>query len=274
MPNKKLPIETTKAYSDRALLSGAAGVFAFATITIVVSRLGVSPLESVLFSILSGVCVAIFVYRERRLTDDIEQIEQAHLAETSELNAQLEFFFKESLACCVEFDAGTFIVSRASPGFFEMLRLDSQDSVEGARLEDLLGLEATKLEKIVVRIRKGDLAAHEEFSYQRPNDEMTVYHYSGFYVEAQHRIVLTLFNVAKNKGRRLTYYSDSNPGLDVESLRRSMATREARILELKGEVNQVLRDNRLAPRYKVDHVSDDSNFEIEVKVKQEAANDG
>jgi hypothetical protein len=47
---------------------------------------------------------------------------------------------------------------------------------------------------------------------------------------------------------------------DLERFKKGIVRRENRVLELKGEVNQLLKQARQSQRYQVDSMTDDSRF--------------
>ncbi len=79
--------------SDRTLCSIATGVFTFAVLTLVLSRVGVPPLASLTVSMASGICLGLWMNRQRRLHDAIQCVDaglRAQLAALHSSDAALE----------------------------------------------------------------------------------------------------------------------------------------------------------------------------------------
>jgi len=246
--------------SDRTLFPIAVGVFSFAVLTLVLSRLGVPPLTSLIVAMASGTCLGLWMNREGRLNDAIQCVDAGLRAQLAALQERHEVLYRDSVACCVLFDAGTRVVQRASPGFYEVFGIDAGSEVQGKPLEGLVGMPAVELEALVRRICEGRLGAAERIDCRGPDGRSFSLQVSAYYLSESCEIEMMLFYPPPLLGSEAELEREL---VDVERVRRGLVHRELRILELKEEVNTLLRQAHQPVRYKVDLHSKDAALEVD-----------
>jgi len=239
------------------LIFVCSGVFTFSAVGLVLFRLGLELAPVIAFASLSGLLVSAFFYRERSLVLRFRNSEQAQMDGLSMLHARVENLYVESVACLVEFDPGTLIIERASFGFYDLFGLEPDVILIGTPLEDVLGVDSTHLEVLVERIINGTLDVEEELSSSRPNGDTMKLQTSGIYLKEKRMIELALSHLPADgtMSRELEQMQG-----DLERFRQGMLRRESRILELKGEVNNLLTDSGASARYKVDDKTTDQQI--------------
>jgi hypothetical protein len=251
-------IQTVKGSPNYSLVFGFfTGVVAFFSISVVVTRMGVDWIQVVVFSVLSGFCLGAFVYRERSLVYRAEQSERRRLAEVGVINARLEFLYMKSVACLVEFDASTRIIDRVSLGLFDLLGYGAEADLKGRFLEDVLNTEVESLQSLVAQIKRGEMGVQQEILCKRPSGESVKLFISANYLPEEQKIEAAFClhkEVWESQGLEQQTQSD------LERFRKGMVRREERILELKGEVNELLSKVGQSGRYKVDDRSDDTLY--------------
>ncbi len=250
--------QSVKASPDLSLVSGFfTGVFACVSVSLVAIRMGVDSIQTIVFSLLGGFCAGAFVYRERSLVSRVERAEWQRLHEVGAIDARLEHLYYKSLASLVEFDAGTRIIRRASLGFFDLLGLRADVSLSGQHLEDVLGIEASRLETLVEQMKRGEMSVREELTCKHSNGKSIRLLISGNYLSGQHMIE-AVFCLAAWQERDFLDLEQTQG--DLERFRKGMVRREERILELKREVNELLAEAGDPVRYQVDQKSSDTRF--------------
>ena len=262
-------LDTTSSSPYHALVGVVAAVFSFAALCLVFSHIGVRPLESIIIAGLSSLVVGAFVYRERTLEWNLAVSERQHFVQLSQMNERMDRLYADSVACLVEFDAGTLIVDRASPGFFDVLGISSDRSLRGARLEEVLGVESTRLESIIYQIKAGTISVREELVCKQADGKPIKLLISGSYLPHLHSIEAALFRVTKKLNESTEFEKVME---DLERFRKGMVRRESRILELKGEVNRLLTGTGEPALYRVDDATDDSRFARMMEGKGDSEN--
>lgn len=229
-------------------ISIASGVFAFATISLVISRIGVLPIPTLLFSGLSGLAVAGFVGRERSLLKRLEVVEQHSVEQIAQLESELNYLYESSVVSLVEYDAGNLIVGRVSSGFFQLMGFDARCNVQGKEVHTLLGVDATQVERLTERIKHQDLREGTTLSCRRDGGDVLELTVSGRFAQDSYMIELSLVCSPDNfkKYAELQQMMD-----DLERFRKGMLRREKRIIDLKTEVNSLLVSNGTDPRYAI-----------------------
>ena len=243
---------------QRMLEGLLAGVFAFAVVYFLVSRLGMDAAAVPVFCALAALLVGGIVYRERGVVRRLRAMEDARGRERDSHARRLEYLYTDSTASLVVFEAGSLLVERASPGFVSAMKLEPRANPAGEGLAGLLGVEPSVLERFVNRIRRGETALREALNVRLEDGESAKFLVAGHFIDGTRRIEASFLHVPWTSGeiREL----ERTVG-DLERFRRGMVRREKRILELKGEVNHLLRRSGERARYQVDDQSDDSEFE-------------
>ncbi|MFP4069271.1 MAG: hypothetical protein ACOCVJ_02960 [Verrucomicrobiota bacterium] len=245
---------TLPGYQD-LLVSLIVGILAFSSIGFVIFRLGVGLLPAVGFSLLSGVAVAAFILRERSLMNRISEMDRRHVSEVGALSDRLEHLYESSSAALVQYDAGTLMVERAGMGFLDLLKVRAEDSIRGRGLEEVLGVDATTLERLTDDIRAEGLREPCELECVTATGDAVRLLVSGIYLKDRHVMEAAFLPTAVKKAD--AYDVDRALG-DLERFRHGMARREQRILELKGEVNELLKNAGSPTRYRVDYRTKDT----------------
>ena len=269
MPAESHLDTTSSSPPYHALIGGVAAVFSFAALSLFFSRIGVETLESIIFAGLSSLVVGAFVYRERTLVWNSAISERLHFVRLSQMNDRIDRLYADSVACLVKFDAGTLIVDRASPGFFDVLGVSSDRGLSGARLDEVLGVESTRLESIVYQIKAGTISVREELVCKQADGKPIKLLISGCYLPHLHSIEAALFSVPKKTSESTEFEKVME---DLERFRKGIVRRESRILELKGDVNRLLTGAGEPVMYRVDDTTDDSRFARMMKGKGDSEN--
>jgi hypothetical protein len=243
------------------ILALSVGVLSCLAILFVFSQLGVTEFEAYIFAALGGITVSCFVWIERSLIAQIKEKDRIYSLEVNRrLDAQNRRYSR-SLACFVRFDAGTLIIDQASPGFIKMLRLPMDTELRGQRLEEVLGVNALKLESVVDAVKQGDASMKQpKIEIQSDDGKLTQALVSGQYWVDEHIVEVAFFvPCAKNADQLVDLESAQK---DLDRFSRGMFRRETRILELKQEVNLICKEANLPPRYQTDLSSDDSLVQL------------
>lgn len=244
------------------------GLITFTSVGIVIYLLGVETPQAVGFSLLSGIAVTAFILRERSLMNRLAEMDRRHVQEIGRFSEGIEFFYQQSSIALVQYDAGTLMVERASVGFLDLLHYRAEDPVRGRRLEELLRVESTVLERFTDMVRQGILEAPQEIEGENDTGDRICLIVAGRYLAERHLIEAS-FQLCLRRNAPVHYDVDRALG-DLERFRHGMARREHRILELKGEVNELLRDQGRPLRYKVDIDSEDNKSAVKSAVKSPA----
>lgn len=237
-----------------ALVSGVFSGLVIGTLQVV---LGVSLLESSVFAGLSGFMIACFVWIERSLTAQLrEKDRQLSIQIEHRLDHQAKIY-SSSLACFVMFDAGTLIIDQVSPGFLKMLRLPADRDLRGERLEEVLHVNPLKLESVVDSLKEGESSVKQPKIEIRSSDGFSAQALiSGIYYPDEHLVEAAFLVPPINNAERVSGLENAEK--DLDRFRKGMFRRETRILELKGEVNEICKETGLPLRYQTDVSSDDS----------------
>ncbi len=245
------PLETTKKGSGNSLnlfISIASGVFAFATISLVISSFGVLPMPTLLFAGLSGIAVVGFVLRERNLLKRLENSERHKAERISQLQAELDYLYQGSIISLIEYDAGNFLVGRASSGFYQLMGFELNRELQGHDLPTLLGVDSTDIERLTARIKRGEIKDSVTLSCRRTGGDVLELNASGRLIKERYMIELCLVCSPDNFKK----YAELQQMMeDLERFRKGMLRREKRIIDLKNEVNGLLAVKGQEPRYAV-----------------------
>ena len=243
--------------SYHALVGLVAGVIAFATLSLVFTRNGLDLAETVIFACLGAVAVSVFVCRERALVHELAVAERRHVQQLGVESERIDDIYANSVASLVIFAAGTLHIERASSGFFELLGISSSKDLSGAHLEEVLGVDSTRIASIVHQIKTGTISVREEIACKHVNGDSIKLLISGRYLPHLH-LVEAAFSLVP---RKLSSLADHERVMnDLERFKKGIVRRENRVLELKGEVNQLLNEVHQPARYQVDSMTDDSDF--------------
>ena len=246
-----------------SLVGLVAGVFSFAALSLVFSRIGVEPVETIIFASLSALTVGLFVCRERALVYERALAEREQVAQFALEADRINELYSNSVACLVTFDAGSLIIDRASSGFFDLLGVSAKKDLSGERLEEVLGVDSTHLASVVYQIKTATISVREELVCKHSSGRPVTLLISGRYMSHLHLVEAAFFRIPRKASKLADYERVMD---DLERFKKGIVRRENRVLELKGEVNQLLKQARQPGRYQVDSLTDDSRF-VQNKLK-------
>lgn len=237
------------------LFGAFSGGFGFVVVSFLLVRLGISPVEALVFGGFSGLMAGVFVYHERKLMRQLEEIRRDRAGRLAMLDQRIECLYANSSGPLVRIDGSTFLVEEASPGFFDILKLDAGAEIKGHSLEALLGTDPAVVRAMMVTIKKGDAGRHQILNCRLKDGETLEVSATGVYLSYEDAVEIILRPILKDKGA-----TNDSPGLsaDLERFRKGMVRRENRVLELKGEVNVLLKASGEPPRYRVDDKTSDN----------------
>ncbi|PXA03951.1 hypothetical protein DDZ13_09950 [Coraliomargarita sinensis] len=234
------------------------GFFAGIGLFFTLSALGLLQMEAAVFAVLSGFTLGAFVYRERSLTSSNQEIREKHRTEVANLEKRIQYYYDHSLVCLAYFDAGTLLIEKVSPGFLQLLRIPADFSVRGNSIVDLLRISSSKLEKIVSDAKQVGATPHVHLvvAEDAQGSQVTLEVSARYYRDA-HMVEMAIL-VSPSVDREDLEDVDI-ARKDLDRFRRGMYRRETRILELKEEVNQILKDSGQEPRYRFDQNTEDTH---------------
>ena len=257
MPADTQPAPHTPSPPYHLLVGLLVGVFSFAALSLVLSRIGVEPMETLIFATLSALTVGVFVYRERALAYDLALAERKHATQLRFEAERIDELYANSVASLVTFDAGTLIIDRVSSGFFDLLGVSANKDMAGDRLEEVLRVDSTHLASVVYKIKAGTISVREELVCKQSDGKPVTLLISGRYMPHLHLVEAAFFRMPRKVSTLADYERVMD---DLERFKKGIVRRENRVLELKGEVNQLLKKASQPERYKVDSMTDDSRF--------------
>lgn len=253
------------------VISLVAGLSSGAAIVFTLSALGLPSMEAGVFGLLSGFTLGAFIYRERSLTSAFERFRSDKNHELVRYEKQIYYYYNRSLVCLAYFDAGNLLVDKVSPGFLQLLRIPPDVNVCGKSIVELLHVSASHFEAIVSE------AQHEKYNskpykLKLQDTEANQIHVEVTleYVKDKHMVEAAFFvnpNQAEDEVDEVDVTTQ-----DLDRFRRGMYRREIRIIELKEEVNEILKEVGKEPRYGFDNKLKDTHFPADKIVENEEAN--
>ena len=147
MPADKQTEQPADSESHHYLVGVATGLFLLAALSLVLSQIGVEPIETVILASLGALIMGFFVYRERFLAHELALAERKHLLLLDLNAARINELYTHSVACLVTFDPGSLIIDRVSSGFFELLGISANKNLAGASLEEVLGVDSVAVDE-------------------------------------------------------------------------------------------------------------------------------
>lgn len=241
------------------ILSMIVGLVSAVAIIIALTSLGLQRMEAAVFAILSGFTIGAFVYRERSLTESFKDFRIEKNDQLVRYEKQIEYYYSRSLVCLVYFDAGSLLIDRTSPGFLQLLRIPPELNVRGKSVVDLLHVTPSSIESLVSE-------AQHNTQVQKPH-HLKVQDYVGNglpvevtmeYYRDKHMVEAAFFANPDAPVEDSEEVDVSSK--DLDRFRRGMYRRETRIIELKEEINEILKESGKEPRYGFDHRTKTSNF--------------
>ncbi|MDA9260846.1 hypothetical protein N9P58_03155 [Puniceicoccaceae bacterium] len=259
MPADKQTEQPADSESHHYLVGVATGLFLLAALSLVLSQIGVEPIETVILASLGALIMGFFVYRERFLAHELALAERKHLLLLDLNAARINELYTHSVACLVTFDPGSLIIDRVSSGFFELLGISANKNLAGASLEEVLGVDSSQLTSVVYQIKTGSVGVREELVCQQADGKPVQLLISGHYIPQLHLVEAVFFRLP-----RKTLGDHERLIEDLERFKKGIVRREDRVLELKAQVNEILQQAGQPVRYQVD-----SNTDVSRLVKQE-----
>ena len=258
MPADKQTEQPADSESHHYLVGVATGLFLLAALSLVLSQIGVEPIETVILASLGALIMGFFVYRERFLAQELALAERKHLLLLDLNAARINELYTHSVACLVTFDPGSLIIDRVSSGFFELLGISANKNLAGASLEEVLGVDSSQLTSVVYQIKTGSVGVREELVCQQADGKPVQLLISGHYIPQLHLVEAVFFRLP-----RKTLGDHERLIEDLERFKKGIVRREDRVLELKAQVNEILQQAGQPARYQVD-----SNTDVSRLVKQ------
>ncbi len=213
---------------------------------------------------LGGGSIGAFIYRERILVNRLYTMQRNLIEEAGVYNSRIEHLYMKSLACLVEFDRRSLIIDRASIGFFDLLGVGADVDLRGRRLDDVLGVGQSEVDGLLAHISNGSGGLREAIECKRSDGTPFHLFVSAYALEESNMIEAAFFLANQDGSDRQDV--EQMVG-DLERFRKGMIRREERILELKGEVNELLKESKQPVRYRVDDRSDDTRFSVKLEEK-------
>ena len=249
--------QSSSSSSYHCLVGVVAAIFSFAALSLVFFRIGVEPMETIILASLSALTVGMFVCRERVLSYELAQAERKYVDQLRIEAERINELYSNSVACLVTFDAGTLMIDRVSSGFFDLLGISANQNLKGAPLEEVLGVDSTHLSSVVYQIKVGTISVREELVCRQADGKSVGLLISGRYMPHLHLVEAAFFRLPRKAAELADYERVMG---DLERFKKGIVRREGRVLELKGEVNQLLRQAGQPALYRVDSRTDDSRF--------------
>lgn len=215
----------------------------------------------IVFASLGGVGLGAFIYRERMLVSRCHVTERKYDEKVGRQNARLEHLYMKSFASLVEFDASTLIIQRASIGFYDLLGFGPDVKLHGEHLEKVLGLDNSGLKTFIDHISHGSTSLRQAIICRRVDGQSLGLFVSAYNLEGS-TVVEAAFATAHVSDDSKTNVDEMAE--ELERIRGGMVGREERVLVLKSEVNQLLKELDKPPRYQVDERSDDTHISFKL----------
>lgn len=245
------------------LLSGGAIVFTL-------SAVGLPLFEASVFAVLSGFTLGAFLYRERALTYSSDRLRNQQRLEVARLEKRIQYYYEDSLSCLAYFDAGTLLIDKVSPGFLQLFRVPSALEVRGKSIVEILRVAPSTFETIVIKAKRelSDEARHYLLAEDSQGEQLPI-EFTAKYDRDSHMVEAAFF-VSPLSGREEVEKVDI-ARQDLDRFRRGMYRRETRILELKEEVNDILKEAGQEPRYRFDRKTQDTHSPLFRKSNRQEA---
>jgi len=210
----------------------------------------------------AGFTLGALIYRERSLTHSNDRMRETHRSEIARLEKRIQYYYDHSLVCLAFFDAGSLLIERVSPGFLQLLRIPPELDVRGKSIVELLRISPSKIETIVSEAQRErtSVNAHHLIVEDSLGGQLPV-EVTAEYFKASHMAEVAFFALPREGGKDVEEVDIALQ--DLDRFRRGMYRRETRILELKEEVNEILKAAGREPRYRFDHKTKDTHHPVE-----------
>ncbi|MGC6455721.1 MAG: hypothetical protein ACON39_06190 [Coraliomargaritaceae bacterium] len=181
----------------------------------------------------------------------------SYAREVALVTRRIDHLYRFSPVAVLRLQIVDWTILRASRGFTALLGMDPDSRLVGTRLMTLLKVQSAQMDALEAHLGDSDPFGPMAFYCQDAEGRTLNLLVSGVLLEAGTVAELTL---APDP-----VLSQSNPDLEeeiqeLESYRKMMMRREARLLELKSEVNQLLVESSQAPRYAIDMETGDDRI--------------
>lgn len=224
------------------------GGFVFVGLSLLFSCLGLSLSASSLIALLLALTIA-FLYKRRKFHwRQLQEFETEQSRQVETFATRLQHFYNRSPAALVTVDTDNWIVIRASSGFAKLMGLEPDMEMKGAQIAALLKVQPAQINALEAYL--GDPAASGPMTLvcRGADGDAIELDISGIILEEDATAELVF-------ARHLPARSHAEEREEIEEFdlfRKMMMRREARILELKSEVNCLLLDKGDRIRYAVD----------------------
>jgi len=251
-----------------SLVSVIAGLGTGFIVLVALRVTGLELLESALFGALCGFTLAAFIFRERTLITANELARQRHCGDLERYQKHLKFYYETAPVCLAYCDAGTLLVDKVSPGFRTLFRVPLDLDVKGRSIGDFIRVSASGMEGIVLGAqREGKYAKTHLLSVEDAKGRPFKVEVSANYYRTAHMVEFAFETPLSLPGDGS---EDSFIALkDLDRFRNGLYQRESRILELKDEVNEILREQGKEPRYKYNKRSQDTTLFVKQPDQEE-----
>ena len=251
-------------------ISLVVGLCAGSAILFTLFSLGLPKLEATVFGLLGGFTIGAFIYRERSLTNSFEHFRSGKNYELVQYEKRIQFYYSRSLVCLAYFDAGSLLVDKVSPGFLQLLRIPPDLNVRGKSIVELLHITPSSLEAIISEAQHENyILKPSELKLQDSEGNQLKVEVTVEYLKDQHMVEAAFF---LNPSLATEGDEEDVTTKDLDRFRRGMYRRETRIIELKEEVNEILKGFGKKPRYGFDQKSKDTHFPTDNFVDKKEAN--
>lgn len=221
--------------------------------------LGLPRLEAMVFAALSGFTLGAFIFRERSLTHSNDRMRETHRFEVAQLEQRIHYYYDHSLVCLAFFDVGSLLIDKVSPGFLQLLRIPPELDVRGKSIVELLSISPSRMETIVIEAQRErtSVKAHNLIVEDSLGSQLPV-EVTAEYFKMTHMVEAAFFASPREGSNDIEEVDIALK--DLDRFRRGMYRRETRILELKEEVNEILKAAGKEARYRFDQKTEDTHI--------------
>ena len=211
------------------------GVIALVFLCLLLTGLGLTLSLAILPSSLLALGVIWFFFRRRQLLRRMREEKTAHVREAALVTRRMDHLYRASPVSVLRLQIVDWSILRASRGFAVLLGMDPDSRLVGTRLATLLKVQSAQMDALEAHLGDpdpvGPMALHCEDAEGRVLNLLV----SGVLLEAGTVAELVL---APDPDQRLLDPDFEEEIQELESYRKMMMRREARLLELKSEVTQ------------------------------------
>ncbi len=206
--------------------------------------------STVLGVALGGALVTgVFLVRERYLTGRLLSLNDERRHRIVRATSAREAFLRNSVAAFVRFDAVSFRVREASPGFLFLTGRGIDEDVVERSMVDVLLTESAGFRQVTDAIRREGPEANFELDCRRKDGRRVRLRVNGICRPGGNEVEMALVEMAVPMPEDEALKDKEG---DLERFRQGMIRREFRILELKSEINSLCDEFEKPRRYRID----------------------